>query len=994
MYSDVKFIPEQIANKIKDTAVMEDVVKDYVVLHPQGTSQVGDCPCCGAKRKFNVSVSKQIWKCWVCDESGKDAVKFLMVTQGMGYVEALVWLAQKYNIPIEEKKEIEVRENPSKVKFRTQQLRDSGISLASQKYMRTEGEKAYEYERYQSASLDKWWNVIEGDDMILNYVDLDFQPIAYKDKQGKRKTLIRVRWSNPHQHKDRNGKPKKYESPVGSGSHLWLPNAFIKAYQRGDKIETLYVTEGEKKADKHTNEGVPTLGIMGIHNFSTGGEMAQMFSMIIKRMEVKRIVFLVDADWDELKAKPFGSVTHRPNTFFSAVRKFRDYFETYRYEGIELKLYFAYGKSKVFKGVDDLLVRAIPDKIEEYKKDLEKALVSADGSGEWTQVHDITTASDYALKRFWHLHSPSAFLHHYREELVKLKEFYFRGLKRRVNEQGEIELAQALLPHEQYWEENEDDKGRVKINFDYYNINIFLKNKGYGLYPLKSGEHIYIHQNGRVVTQVTAHEIQRFVQDFTEQIERYDVLRMLLRGGKQYMGPDKLGNMRFLNPLFVKPDRDTQFLYFKNCYWKITAEGMEQRPLSELPGYVWKDKLLDFEPKQLKKMMCKVERIEDKWRVDISKEAQESDIANYYANTSNFHWKKEQELNEEEEGAEFWQEKEDKDIVLASDLQTWQTHLVSKMVAAGYLMHEYIDWSTMKAVVMMDGLETEVGKSQGGTGKGIFGTQFEHLVPVFWINGKRKNLDDDKHIYAGVDERTQIIWFEDVRINFDFESLFPTITKAVWSDPKGEKAKKEEPKKVLLDTNHALKGEGNSFYRRQYMLCFSDYYNKNRTVKDDFGRQFFREWDWEQWNYFYNWMANCIQVYLKFRLKYGIPRMQVERRKLRQSIGEDFLTWAKGMYGEQGLFLNKRVDKTFACAHFLKGYPQHEKYINVRKFKAKLLKFARYADLQVNPTHGGKRMKSGDVEYITLANDDFVAAAAQVISNDMDYKALKQNMIF
>ena len=76
------------------------------------------------------------------------------------------------------------------------------------------------------------------------------------------------------------------------------------------------------------------------------------------------------------------------------------------------------------------------------------------------------------------------------------------------------------------------------------------------------------------------------------------------------------------------------------------------------------------------------------------------------------------------------------------------------------------------------------------------------------------------HLYENADERTQIILFDDVRVNFNFEFLFSQITTGLLINPKGEKRYKVDPPKFIVITNHALNGDGNSFDRRQYAISF------------------------------------------------------------------------------------------------------------------------------------------------------------------------------
>lgn len=85
-----------------DAARIEEVVGDFVALKKRGTSLIGNCPFHNEKTpSFNVSVTKGIYKCFGCGKGG-DAVHFIMDHEKYSYPEALKFLANKYNIPVEE----------------------------------------------------------------------------------------------------------------------------------------------------------------------------------------------------------------------------------------------------------------------------------------------------------------------------------------------------------------------------------------------------------------------------------------------------------------------------------------------------------------------------------------------------------------------------------------------------------------------------------------------------------------------------------------------------------------------------------------------------------------------------------------------------------------------------------------------------------------------------------------------------------------------------
>src|SRR5579875_1615215 len=89
---------QQITNRID----IIDVVGEFVKLKKRGSNYLGLCPFHGEKTpSFTVSPSKEIFKCFGCGKSG-NTISFLMEHEKLSYVEALKWLANKYNVEIEE----------------------------------------------------------------------------------------------------------------------------------------------------------------------------------------------------------------------------------------------------------------------------------------------------------------------------------------------------------------------------------------------------------------------------------------------------------------------------------------------------------------------------------------------------------------------------------------------------------------------------------------------------------------------------------------------------------------------------------------------------------------------------------------------------------------------------------------------------------------------------------------------------------------------------
>jgi len=96
-------ISKETIDVIKETARIEEVVGDFVMLKRRGVNMLGRCPFHDEKTpSFTVSPTKGIYKCFGCGVSG-DSIKFVMEHEHFTYPEALRYVAKKYNIQIEEK---------------------------------------------------------------------------------------------------------------------------------------------------------------------------------------------------------------------------------------------------------------------------------------------------------------------------------------------------------------------------------------------------------------------------------------------------------------------------------------------------------------------------------------------------------------------------------------------------------------------------------------------------------------------------------------------------------------------------------------------------------------------------------------------------------------------------------------------------------------------------------------------------------------------------
>lgn len=96
-------IDKATIQKITEAADIVEVVSDYVHLVKRGRNYVGLCPFHNEKTpSFSVNSVRNFCYCFSCKKGGSP-VNFIMEKEGLSYRDALLQLAKKYNIKVEEK---------------------------------------------------------------------------------------------------------------------------------------------------------------------------------------------------------------------------------------------------------------------------------------------------------------------------------------------------------------------------------------------------------------------------------------------------------------------------------------------------------------------------------------------------------------------------------------------------------------------------------------------------------------------------------------------------------------------------------------------------------------------------------------------------------------------------------------------------------------------------------------------------------------------------
>ena len=95
-------ISEQSIEKIRNRADVVEIISKYVSLKKRGRNYFGLCPFHNEKTpSFSVNPEKQIFKCFGCGTGGS-SIDFIMEFEKLDFIESVKYLAEQYNIEIEQ----------------------------------------------------------------------------------------------------------------------------------------------------------------------------------------------------------------------------------------------------------------------------------------------------------------------------------------------------------------------------------------------------------------------------------------------------------------------------------------------------------------------------------------------------------------------------------------------------------------------------------------------------------------------------------------------------------------------------------------------------------------------------------------------------------------------------------------------------------------------------------------------------------------------------
>lgn len=660
---------------------------------------------------------------------------------------------------------------------------------------------------------------------------------------------------------------KKYKMPSGKGVFPFFPPPLLEKYDRGEKIETLLITEGAFKSFAAQLSGFDSVGLSSITHYAdsdkTDGQKIHLdISLLMKKCQVEKIVILWDSDCRNISEKEIDlRAERRPLGFYQAAKKVR---ELALKVNDQVKVVFAHivNENLPGKGLDDLLLEA-------RKAGISNEVIVNDlmnGQGQYFYTKDITDRPE-KLHSYFCLDSAENFygLH---KEVLKDQPFSFwremyqsaeDGILKKLNSSGEEQEAFFKFYHVK----NDQGKMEVVINFFKHvellkKLNFRRYDKDGGFFTVKIVENVVNEVSTPEIIDVYENYIHEYPGKLPDGISKEYLIGKLYGGLSTYFSTNILGRMRTDKPIrFNEHSKTSAFFYYLNGYVEVTAKGTELKPYSTLTHCIWANQIIqrDFNPVAPEKYT------DFSWFKFMQNIANQFSIHPYYGRKNE---------------------------------RTDPARLEALKSVMGYLLHSYFE-TDLKAVILTDSKIGEGDEANGRSGKTLLIKGLGHVlnkdqVSKTYVEISGKDFDPKSNFkYQELGLDTRLFHLNDAKRNLNIEDLFNDITEGIRREKKNESPSMIRSK-IVISTNRTIRIRGASARGRCLEFELAEYYDPDWTPEREFGRRFFDEWGPEDWQQFDNCILDCVVTYLKKGVIQPDALNLNERKKVEETSRE-FVAW-------------------------------------------------------------------------------------------------------
>lgn len=604
------------------------------------------------------------------------------------------------------------------------------------------------------------------------------------------------------------------------------------------------------------------------------------------------------------------------------------------------------------------------------------------------------------------------------EELKKKRDFRgnpCKDLKDLINTQGKTQQQtefifgqlKAVAKPMMFWEKGKDSKGKVTVTFNLQYYYWFLEANGF--YAFEQGFHkneisSYVQIVGNIVTIINPLFLKRIVKQFTTQwIKSKRLLDEVLILNKlattTTVNESTLQELPRIELNFVNCQKDEEYINFKNGSLKITPTEITRVGHGELPNYILgklelgrkkevshliqKNIYLQQSPVEIEtteQYQTLLDRLQYVNTVEERKEIQGAIAAIPDTDRYTVVWNDKDYIFTrflKDLASIHWQKEEERPLTLAEEKEE-NLALCNLMFVLGYHCAQYKNPSKPWVSYIQDYKISAVGTSSGRSGKSLISMAIRHVRPSFYISGRQLgDKNQYQFVYEGMTEFHDYLEVDDFHEFGDFSFFYAHTT---GKRPVNQKnianfdLEFAESGKMGFSSNFELPNTNASTLARILNCVVSDYYHEHkkgdgyqetRTPAMKYGKMMYDDFTDEEWQKFYNLIAYCIQLQMRFH-KIQPPMENIAKRQLRKELSsglgrnEEFIVWAESylMHKKPG-----DLDETEGVGYFdtliskEKAYKDFKNTLSTKQassykitsFKKHFIAFCEYKGYLYNP---------------------------------------------
>ena len=348
-----------------------------------------------------------------------------------------------------------------------------------------------------------------------------------------------------------------------------------------------------------------------------------------------------------------------------------------------------------------------------------------------------------------------------------------------------------------------------KPSLDIYEFRMFLEFNGYFKNkPNEESSWNLIKKNDIFLEIKDETDVKDFVLTYILENNLGKSVYNLIAGKTTIFKRDSLSQIVSKQIKMLRDTKDIAYLFYKNGVLEINKEGQELKNYADFGLSIWKKQVID--------------------RDYIDSDHHSSEFRKFI-------WK-----------------------ISGESVDRYNTF----QSVIGYLIHSYKSKVNNKAIILNDEIISD--EPNGRSGKGLLCEAINQLKNVNSLDGKKFSFQD-QFPYQSVKTDCQVLVFDDVKPHFQFINLFSIITEGMEITYKGQNTIKlpiEDSPKIVITTNHIIKGNGGSHDARKFEVELSSFFNATHTPIDFFGHRLFDDWDSLEWARFDCYMIECVKKYL------------------------------------------------------------------------------------------------------------------------------------